>query len=216
MTKSAVYRLYVKACESEQSCHVSRRTFENIWHQLCPYITVMKPATDLCHTCQQNTTLLMKAANMPECVKSARLQDAQKHLMLAKTQRDYYNQQCALAKQNLESGNPSLMHYCFDFAQQVLFPFNSQQPGPIFFKTPRKCGVFGICCEAQSTQINYLIDEADDIGKGANVTISLIRHYLQTHGVKAVNMKLHADNCIGQNKNNANNEFNVEGNCRIE
>ena len=140
---------------------------------------------------------------MPECVKSAWLQDAQKHLMLAKTQRDYYNQQCALAKQNLESGNPSLMHYSFDFAQQVLFPFNSQQPGPIFFKTPRKCGVFGICCEAQSTQINYLIDEADDIGKGANVTISLIHHYLQTHGVKAVNMKLHADNCVGQNKNNA-------------
>ena len=33
--------------------------------------------------------------------------------------------------------------------------------------------------------------------------ISLIHHYVQTHGVKAVNMKLHADNCIGQNKNNA-------------
>ena len=72
MTKSAVYWLYVKVCDSEQSCHVyTRRRFENIWGQLCPYITVMKPATDLCHTCQQNTTLLMRAANMPECVKSA-------------------------------------------------------------------------------------------------------------------------------------------------
>ena len=66
MSKSAVYRFYVRACESEQVSSVSRRTFENIWKELCPYIAAMKPATDLCHTCQQNANHLMKSANVPD------------------------------------------------------------------------------------------------------------------------------------------------------
>ena len=81
MSKSAVYRFYVKACETEQVNCVSRRTFENIWKDLRPYIASMKPATDLCHTCQQNANLLMKSANMPELMKSQRLQDAQTYLV---------------------------------------------------------------------------------------------------------------------------------------
>ena len=49
--------------------------------------------------------------------------------------------------------------------------------------------------------MNYLINEADEIGQGANATI-LIHHYLQTHGLKERHLLLHADNCVGQNKNN--------------
>ena len=202
MSKIAVYRFYVRACESEQVRCISRRTFENIWRELCPYIAAMKPATDLCHTCQQNANLLMKSANVPEELKSQRLQEAQEHLSLARVQRQHYNDQCALAKVNLTSNPPSVMHYSFDYAQQVHYPFNAQQPGPIFFKTARKCGIFGVSCEATSSQINYLIDECDEIGKGANATISLIHHYLQTHGLKERHLLLHADNCVGQNKNN--------------
>ena len=33
MSKSAVYRFYVRACESDQVSCVSRRTFENIWKE---------------------------------------------------------------------------------------------------------------------------------------------------------------------------------------
>ena len=56
--------------------------------------------------------------------------------------------------------NPSYMHYSFDFAQQIHFLYSSQQPGQLFFRTPRK---FGVTCEAKSCQVNYLIDEADDV-----------------------------------------------------
>ena len=94
------------------------------------------------------------------------------------------------------------MHYSFDYAQQVHYPFNAQQPGPIFFKTPRKCGIFGVSCEPTSSQVNYLIDESDEVGKGANATISLVHHYLQTHGLNEKRLQLHADNCVRQNKNN--------------
>ena len=51
--------------------------------------------------------------------------------------------------------------------------------------------------------MNYLIDEAEVIGKGANATISLLHHFLEVHGMKVPHLLLHADNCIGQNKNNA-------------
>ena len=40
---------------------------------------------------------------------------------------------------------PNRVHYSFDFAQQVHYPHNPLQPGPIYFKTPRKCAVFGVC-----------------------------------------------------------------------
>ena len=55
-----------------------------------------------------------------------------------------------------------------------------------------------------SFQINYLIDEAENVGKGADATISLLHHFLATHGLQEEDVNLHADNCVGQNKNNAN------------
>ncbi len=61
--------------------------------------------------------------------------------------------------------NDITVDYSFDFAQQVHYPSNPQQPGPIYFLTLRKCGIFWICCEEIPRQINYLIDEAVDVGQ---------------------------------------------------
>ena len=97
---------------------------------------------------------------------------------------------------------PSRVHYSFDFAQQVHYPHNPLQPGPMYFKTARKCAIFGVCCEGIPRQINYLIDESVDTGKGANTVISLLHHFFGHHGLGEVEVDLHADNCAGQNKNN--------------
>jgi len=78
----------------------------------------------------------------------------------------------------------------------------TQQVGPIYFKTPRKAHLFGVCCEAIPFQVNYLIDEADIVGKGSNSVISLLDHYFETHGLGETHALLTADNCAGQNKNN--------------
>ena len=61
---------------------------------------------------------------------------------------------------------PSVAHHSFDMAQQVHYPSDPLQPGPIYFLTPQKCGIFWVCCEAIPRQINYLTDEANDTGKG--------------------------------------------------
>ena len=67
-----------------------------------------------------------------------------------------------------------MAYYSFDFAQQVHFPSNPMQPGPIYFKTPRKCGVFGVMTEALPQMVLFLMDEAVETGKDANTVISLL------------------------------------------
>ena len=94
------------------------------------------------------------------------------------------------------------VHYSFAYAQQIHFPSDPLQPGPIYFLTPRKCTVFGVNCEAVPRQINFLTDEAGDCGKGANAVVSRIHYFFEEHGFGEKTVYLHADNCTGQNKNN--------------
>lgn len=49
--------------------------------------------------------------------------------------------------------------------------------------------------------MNYLIDEACNAGKGGNIIISLLHHFLSTHSFGETSVHFHADNCTGQNKN---------------
>ncbi|ELT90677.1 hypothetical protein CAPTEDRAFT_189695 [Capitella teleta] len=93
------------------------------------------------------------------------------------------------------------MHYSFDFAQQVHLPSNPLQPGPIYFLVPRKCGLFGVCCEGLPRQVNFLIDEAHSISKGSNSVISYLHYFFWSYGLGETDVHLHCDNCSGQNKN---------------
>ena len=156
-------------------------------------------------------------------VLSQALRMAEAHLLRATTERSLYRSQVASCKSAVQShftisgtfsppppssalpsgSGPACVHYSFDFAQQVHYPHNPFQPGPMYFKTARKCGIFGVCCEGVPRQVNYLLNEAIDVGKGANTVISLLHHFLQHHGLGEVELCLHADNCTGQNKNNA-------------
>ncbi len=52
-------------------------------------------------------------------------------------------------------------------------------------------------------QVNYLIDENDFTGKGANSVVSMVHHYLEYKLAPCQHLLIHADNAVGQNKNNA-------------
>ena len=58
-------------------------------------------------------------------------------------------------------------------------------------------------CEAIPRQINFLTDESGEVGKGANAVISRLRYFFGAHSLGETDVYLHADNCTGQNKNNA-------------
>ena len=77
------------------------------------------------------------------------------------------------------ASNSIMAHYSFDFAQQVHYPSNPLQPGPIYFLTPRKAAIFGECCEAIPRQVNFVIDEASNTGKGANTVVSMLDYFFQ-------------------------------------
>jgi len=93
-------------------------------------------------------------------------------------------------------------HISFDFAQQVHIPHLPDQPGPIYFLTPYKIGLFGVHNEAAGIQVNYVIPENVVTGKGANAVISMLHHYLHSYSLGEAVLYIHADNCVGQNKNN--------------
>ena len=217
VTKASVYSAYQAGVQmlDEQVRIVSYRQFCRLWQEIVPFVTTMKPSTDLCFVCQENVASIMRSSNLPEDEKSDRLKLAEKHLKFAKEERAEYNKKKQASKE-IWAGLPSTVHqrqnppgtvnatmlYSFDHAQLVHIPSNPMQPGPAYFKTARRCEIFGICCEGSRVQTNYLIDEAESIGKGSNAIISYLHHYLEAHGIGEKYLQLQADNCVGQNKNN--------------
>ena len=215
-TKTSVWRAYTSTCEASGVQAVSYSKFAELWQQFHPHVVVSKPMTDLCLTCQQNTTKLLRSANLSKQEKADCIKAQQDHLNCAQAEQELYRNTCSDAAKTFMSIEDEVdfnesreacsfdgtMHYSFDYAQQVHIPSNPLQPGPIYFKAPRKCGIFGIMCEGVPCQVNYLIDEASTVGKGANATISYVHHFFAQHGLGENDVHLHADNCAGQNKNN--------------
>ena len=70
-TKHAIWELYLQAAMISVMRAVAYSTFTQLWRQLLPNIVVMKPMSDLCWVCQQNSTAIMRAANCPEEEKSS-------------------------------------------------------------------------------------------------------------------------------------------------
>lgn len=223
VSKRKIWRFYQDSAEASQEVHVvAYSTFNKLWRSLLPGIMLMKPRSDLCWTCQQNSTAIMRSANKPDSEKSATILAAQEHLTLVRLERSFYKTSCETCRSEVHnhfcnsdgSFSPPLphcnippnsvnisCHYSFDYAQQVHYPADPLQPGPIFFLTPRKCNIFGVHCEAIPRQVNFLIDEAVYCGKGSNSVISQLHFFFEHHGLGERNCFLHCDNCTGQNKN---------------
>jgi len=217
--KASIYRTYQQATTTSGVRSVAAKTFNKLWQAYCPNVLAMKPRSDLCWTCQQNSTGLLRSANLAEDQKSAAVKKAEQHLNQARAERSEYQAQIKQCKEAAEKAGlvqleqpgtaaadcsrDIVAHYSFDFAQQLHFPSNPLHPGPIYFKTPRKCGVFGVMTEALPQMVLFLIDESVCITKGANCVISLLDYFFLNFGLKEKTVYLHADNCSGQNKNNA-------------
>ena len=64
----------------------------------------------------------------------------------------------------------------------------------------RKFLLFCVCSVLEDRQFCYTYDERE-AGKGANEVISFLHNFLANRKIKAPNVRIHADNCAGQNKN---------------
>ena len=199
-------------------------SFITLWHKHCSNIKIQPARNDLRDKCDQMLVTLRHSLS-DEQRKTINDKYTQ-HLIKAKAFRDAYNANIEEAEKelgrkrqkeheqilgHLESSalmSPFTSHahldmqmqYSFDYCQHVSLPYSSQQRGTLFFRTPRKVQVFGVCCEPLSRQVFFLIDEAEQAGKGAVVMVSLV-HAFHLHGLEERRVTLQADNCVGQNKN---------------
>ena len=219
VSKPAIWQTFQASASIHPSAQtVAYSTFCRLWQKLMPNIVTMRPMSDLCWTCQQNNTLVLRSANQDEGEKEQALADAPEHLRIVNVERKFYCDTLAECKSAVFStfsrhstlqqppaplSTSTPVHYSFDYAQQVHFPSNPLQPGPIYFLTCWKCSIFGVWCESIPRQVNFLTDETADGGKGANAVISRLHFFFEHYGLGENEAYLHADNCVGQNKNNA-------------
>lgn len=221
MNYNSVHRQYVISIKASGNTPIAYRTFLKIWREEFPHIKFNDPRSDLCMTCEDfKKRLNQVAAALDEKKEEKQAQihkEALDHLKHVKKERLFYKANTKIAnkyyrklglktvhsKPNKPNSRNIMSHYSWDFAQQLQYPFEDQQVGPIFFKTPRKAQLFGICNEGIPCQYNYLIDEEHFLGKNANTIISLVDHFFANYGLGEKWVHLTADNCVGQNKNNA-------------
>ena len=212
MNYMAIHRIYLKSMEGSDSRVVEYHTFRRLWVDNFPHIVFSKTKSDLCMTCEEHKKQInITVAAGTEEEKLEALEKAREHLLSATKERTHYRQcieisrqsYSALLKAEEQQSKPDTMHYSWDFAQQVHYPYEDHQVGPIYFKTPRTAQLFGICCEALPRQVNYLIDEGDFPSKGADTVISMLHHFFTCYGLGERHLMLTSDNCTGQNKNNA-------------
>ena len=65
-TKHTIWEQYIQAVATTLMRAVAYSTFTHLWRQLLSNVIVMKPMSDLCRVCQQNSTAIMRSANSPE------------------------------------------------------------------------------------------------------------------------------------------------------
>lgn len=217
MSYRYVHQMYLKSLHEDKK-PVGYQSFIKIWQESTPNIVFQNPRTDMCKTCEDHIkNIRIAIGRKDEKEKIKYYKEAIKHLKQVKKEREHYRKTIKTTQKiyrtyfntkvmppgKTVASSKFAMHYSWDFAQQLIYPYEDQQVGPIYFKTCRKAQLFGVCCEAVPLQLNYLIDEADFYNKGANTVISLLDHFFITHSLGESSVSLTADNCGSQNKNNA-------------
>lgn len=97
-TKAEVHQEYLTLADEMSLRKICLSQFKTVWLEQCPHILIMKPATDLCHTCQSFSSTLSCSGNLNEEEKEDILSKYQEHVGHVKEQRDHYRDQCAAAK----------------------------------------------------------------------------------------------------------------------
>ncbi|XP_030833175.1 uncharacterized protein LOC115920747 [Strongylocentrotus purpuratus] len=211
-TKASVWRSYETELASKNDQRVAKglpphrsakqTTFLNVWRRYCPFVITSRPKIDLCWQCQKNNSAVYQSANLTEEDKLGRIQTQTEHLAHVAVERNLYRDMVLDSQAAVKEGRDGEeMHYSFDYAQQMHFPTDPDQPGPMYFLCPRKCGLFGVTCDGTNKQVNYLIDEGMTSSKGSNSVISYLHDYFDQFGRGERVLQLHCDNCGGQNKN---------------
>lgn len=101
LTKHGLWKTYSDVCTSLNQISVGYSKFCDLWNQLCPFILIMRPATDLCWTCQKNNNQIRRTTNLPEAEKAEAVKKQQEHLRISSGEREQYKKCCEEQKREL-------------------------------------------------------------------------------------------------------------------
>ncbi|MDW3631319.1 MAG: hypothetical protein QOK71_07770 [Nitrososphaeraceae archaeon] len=180
---------------------ISNRTFRRLWHELVPNIKFQPPSSDLCDKCEMFKAKMIVAKSDVEDYEKIK-KEYEEHHKCAFHERMHYNNNIEKSKTD-----PSFLHICYDWAQNVGIPYSPQQVGSIYFKTPFAVHIFGVCKTGEENrQLNYIIAEDEfpcGVSKGANTTLNMVFNSLKEFSIDDVKtLQITCDNCTAQNKNN--------------
>ncbi|MCP4055355.1 MAG: hypothetical protein GY739_20405 [Mesoflavibacter sp.] len=91
-------------------------------------------------------------------------------------------------------------HISMDYGQSIAVPHTADQLGGTFYLRMSDFLLFGIFSVLENIHLCYTYDERE-AAKGADVVISFLHDFLANRKIKTPDIRIHADNCRGQNKN---------------
>ena len=114
---------------------MGRTSFITAWKRHVPFILTTKPRTDLCWTCQRYSQKIYHSANTSVETKRELLDKHLEHLRHVDLERQVYQADVGAAREAIKDtpaqlgqhqpcSRDEVMHYSFDFAQQVCSQFS--------------------------------------------------------------------------------------------
>ena len=107
VSKRGIWKVYQEAMTKSNQRAAAYRTFCRRWQELLPQLVIMKPLSDLCWTCQQNSAAVLRATSSV-VEKSAALQEYLDHLSMVTAERSFYTSILKECKESIEK------HYSVD------------------------------------------------------------------------------------------------------
>ncbi len=205
-TRSTILRLYNQQYPDFQ---ISRsglcRILDN--EAQLQHIKIRSPRTDMCDFCELQKRRIAGIKARDELKAEELTKELVAHQNAYKEERAVYNVECEQAeahRKRYEKGtlteHKCIDHISIDYGQSIEVPHTSDQLGGTFYIHMRKFLLFCVRSVLENEQVCYTYDERE-AGKGPNEVISFLHQFLVNRKIQTPHIRIHADNCTGQNKN---------------
>jgi len=171
------------------------------------HIKIRSPRTDMCDFCELQKRRIAGTKPHDESKAEKLTAELVAHQQAYQGERALYNSERKQAETDRKQfiagtlkADECTEHICMDYGQSIAVPYTADQLGGTFYLHMRNFHLFGVCSRLENSQLFYTYDERE-AGKGANEVISFLHDFLVSRKIQTPNIRIHADNCRGQNKN---------------
>ncbi len=171
------------------------------------HIKIRSPRTDMCDFCELQKRRIAGTKAQDKLKAEELTKELAAHQKAYQGERAVYNferKQSEAHRKNYEKGklaeHECIDHISIDYGQSVEAPHTSDQLGGTFYIHMRKFLLFCVRSALENEQVCYTYDERE-AGKGPNEVISFLHQFLVNRKIQTPDIRIHADNCTGQNKN---------------